>query len=195
MRDGKSDTDEELNHLGAESSDEDHHIDGKQGYQLLTEVKNGASMSSLFSILTLFTEDIQLRDTESSNSSSSSIALRGPRVPNSIPTSPRAVMDSPSMGFQDSDDTSHMISNGVLPSVPPLHLGESRTPPSSHDHHHHHHHETRKHHSRKRRKSVHPDIVARAMVDTTIAIIPASAFQRRIPISVSATRCLVLKSK
>lgn len=165
MRDGKSDTDEELHHLGAESSDEEHHIDGKQGYQLLTEVKNGASMSSLFSILSLFTEDIQLRENESSGSSSSSIALRAARVPNSIPTSPRGVMDSPSLGFQDhSDDTSNMITNGELPSVPPLHLGESRTPPSG-DQHHQQHHESRKHSSRKRRKSVHPDIVARAMVD------------------------------
>jgi hypothetical protein len=39
-----------------DSSDEDYNPqDGKQGYQLLTEVKNGASMSSLFSILSLFT--------------------------------------------------------------------------------------------------------------------------------------------
>ncbi|KAH1488425.1 phosphatidylcholine and lysophosphatidylcholine phospholipase [Aspergillus fumigatus] len=191
MRDGKSDTDEELHHLGAESSDEEHHIDGKQGYQLLTEVKNGASMSSLFSILSLFTEDIQLRENESSGSSSSSIALRAARVPNSIPTSPRGVMDSPSLGFQDhSDDTSNMITNGELPSVPPLHLGESRTPPSG-DQHHQQHHESRKHSSRKRRKSVHPDIVARAMVDTTIAIIPASAFRRLTRVYPRATAHIV----
>ena len=43
------------------SANESHHQGHSQGYQLLTEVKNGAPMSSLFSILSLFTEDIKLR--------------------------------------------------------------------------------------------------------------------------------------
>ncbi|KAK4694079.1 lysophospholipid hydrolase, partial [Lecanoromycetidae sp. Uapishka_2] len=42
--------------------DEGEHLEGEhQGYQLLTEVKNGAPMSSLFSVLSLFTEDVKLR--------------------------------------------------------------------------------------------------------------------------------------
>ncbi|KAH0389800.1 patatin-like serine hydrolase, partial [Aureobasidium melanogenum] len=40
--------------------DDEGRIHGNQGYQLLTEVKNGAPMSSLFSILSLFTEDVKL---------------------------------------------------------------------------------------------------------------------------------------
>src|SRR6266480_6072450 len=41
--------------------EEDVHATHRQGYQLLTEVKNGAPMSSLFSILSLFTEDVKLK--------------------------------------------------------------------------------------------------------------------------------------
>lgn len=44
--------------------DSDEPTDGSQGYQLLTEVKNGAPLSSLFTILSLFTEDVQLRQAE-----------------------------------------------------------------------------------------------------------------------------------
>ncbi|KAK8079770.1 Lysophospholipase NTE1 [Apiospora hydei] len=41
--------------------DEEQPVPGQQRYQLLTEVRNGAPMSSLFSIMSLFTEDVQLR--------------------------------------------------------------------------------------------------------------------------------------
>src|SRR5687767_12347848 len=43
-----------------DSSDDEDFTLGKQKYQLLTEVRNGAPMSSLFSIMSLFTEDIKL---------------------------------------------------------------------------------------------------------------------------------------
>ncbi|KAE8149895.1 lysophospholipase nte1 [Aspergillus avenaceus] len=192
MRDRKSSVDNDLNRAEPESSDEDdHRMDGKQGYQLLTEVKNGASMSSLFSILSLFTEDIQLRASDSSSSSASSV---GPgtiaRLPDSFPTSPQAVEDSPrSMFIRDNGDSVAPLStsNGdILPPVPPLNLDESHTmssngqPP-----------ESRTQPGKRRRKSVHPDIVARAMVDTTIAIIPASAFRRLTRVYPKATAHIV----
>ncbi|KAE8162854.1 lysophospholipase nte1 [Aspergillus tamarii] len=192
MRDGKSNVDDGSNRMGAESSDEDdHHVDGKQGYQLLTEVKNGASMSSLFSILSLFTEDIQLRASEGSSSSASSV---GPstiaRVSDSFPASPHGLEDSPRSNFigDHGDSVAHISnSNGeLLPSVPPLHLGESHVMPS-----HEPHPEPRSQPGKRRRKSVHPDIVARAMVDTTIAIIPASAFRRLTRVYPKATAHIV----
>ncbi|PNH51821.1 hypothetical protein VD0002_g2069 [Verticillium dahliae] len=43
---------------------EDDALPHGEQYQLLTEVKNGAPMSSLFSIMSLFTEDIKLTSTE-----------------------------------------------------------------------------------------------------------------------------------
>ncbi|CAN6603613.1 lysophospholipase Nte1p [Trichomonascus vanleenenianus] len=40
----------------------DSHVINGQGYQLLNEVKRGAPMTSLFTILSLFTEDVQLNE-------------------------------------------------------------------------------------------------------------------------------------
>ena len=185
IRDRKPGIDEELHRMDGDSSDEEGHtIGGKQGYQLLTEVKNGASMSSLFSILSLFTEDIELRKSGSSGSSTS-----GARVPDSFPTSPRGSipMESPLATPRDrSDSTPHLNGGGELPTVPPLHLGESHTMPSQEPNV-----ESKTLPGKKRRKSVHPDIVARAMVDTTIAIIPASAFRRLTRVYPRATSQIV----
>ncbi|KAL4865906.1 hypothetical protein BDV12DRAFT_173710 [Aspergillus spectabilis] len=174
-----------------ESSDEEYRSeDGKQGYQLLTEVKNGASMSSLFSILSLFTEDVRLRNSEGSYSSLSSIQPSPAPVPESFPGSPGAVLNgSPAPLARDYEDDGSTINGdgGFLPSVPPLHLGESRTLP----HRHNGHPLTAKRLHGNRRKSVHPDIVARATVDTTIAIIPASAFRRLTRLYPRATAHIV----
>lgn len=201
IRDGKHGK-EESNRADGESSDEDeHNPDGKQGYQLLTEVKNGASMSSLFSILQLFTEDIQLRSSEGPGSSADGA---GPSaavpVPDSFPTSPGGLADSPLSTNRDrSNSVSQMNSNGeVLPSVPPLHLDDSSVPPHdnqpAHDNPPANHDQfdiKKRQPGKKRRKSVHPDIVARATVDTTIAIIPASAFRRLTRVYPRATSHIV----
>ncbi|KAJ5378148.1 Lysophospholipase nte1 [Penicillium cataractarum] len=172
----------------ATSDEEDNHMHGRQGYQLLTEVKNGASMSSLFSILSLFTEDIQLRNSRSSSSSNSSA---GPDPANfraeSVPVSPSVgVIGSPHSTIRDYEPHSNLNGHADgLPAVPPLHLGESHSVPT---------HTTQPNLNRqnkKRRKSVHPDIVARATVDTTIAIIPASAFRRLTRVYPRATAHIV----
>lgn len=169
----KTGSEEHLHLDDATSDEEDNNIHGRQGYQLLTEVKNGASMSSLFSILSLFTEDIQLRDSQSSSSSTSSAGPDPARFrAESVPVSPMVgIMDSPQPMVGDHGATMNGHADG-LPTVPPLHLGESHSVPS------HAPHQDINRQNKKRRKSVHPDIVARATVDTTIAIIPASAFRR-----------------
>lgn len=189
-REGKRGSEENLHLDDASSDEEEQHAHDRQGYQLLTEVKNGASMSSLFSILSLFTEDIQLRNSRSCSSSTSSVApTPGPaRAPDSLPVSPSVGMtDSPVSTVRDHNESTHVNGNGdTLPAVPPLHLGESHTmpsqtsqPPLNHPQNH------------RRRKSVHPDIVARAIVDTTIAIIPASAFRRLTRVYPRATAHIV----
>lgn len=189
IRDRKPGMDEDVHQVDGESSDEDGNpIGGKQGYQLLTEVKNGASMSSLFSILSLFTEDVHLRTGDSTASSTSGAGMGASRVPDSIPTSPRGSvgLDSPtSMGRGRSDSTPHLNGSGELPAVPPLNLEESNAMPSQDPL------ESRKLPGKKRRKSVHPDIVARAAVDTTIAIIPASAFRRLTRVYPRATAQII----
>lgn len=160
-----------------------------QGYQLLTEVKNGAPMSSLFSILSLFTEDIKLRHDEDvdgrprSNSSSAGL------TPESAPDTPGQTHAN--LGHHKKYHIRHSSANLVLKGlavVPPLYLDSNpvQEPPHSHDQ------GSRIPKSRSRPpKSVHPDIVARATVDTTIAIIPATAFRRLTRVYPKATAHIV----
>lgn len=181
-----------LDQMDGDSSDEENTIGGKQGYQLLTEVKNGASMSSLFSILSLFTEDIELRTSDGSESNASAglgTNASASASRDSFPASPRGSVgmdSSPPISRGRSDSTPHLNGSGELPAVPPLNLGESHAMPPNYPNL-----ESRKLPGKKRRKSVHPDIVARAMVDTTIAIIPASAFRRLTRVYPRATAQIV----
>ncbi|KAJ5691821.1 Lysophospholipase nte1 [Penicillium macrosclerotiorum] len=192
-RESKTGSQENLHLDDVTSDEEDHHVHGRQGYQLLTEVKNGASMSSLFSILSLFTEDIELRNSRSSSSSTPSAghatAIVPDSAPGSVPVSPSVdVMDSPRSTLRDQVEIQASINGNMdaLPAVPPLHLGESRT-----SHTHTPQPELNRQSNKRRRKSVHPDIVARATVDTTIAIIPASAFRRLTRVYPRATAHIV----
>ncbi|KAJ5550266.1 Acyl transferase/acyl hydrolase/lysophospholipase [Penicillium sp. DV-2018c] len=182
-RERKSNSQESL-YMDDESSDEEEHrTHDRQGYQLLTEVKNGASMSSLFSILQLFTEDIELRNSQSHESSvSSPIGGQSP-VPDAVPMSPdTGVLNSPRSNMRaGSGYFANRDSGDSLPPVPLLHLEESHAMPGADQIPQPESKEKapKAHKSQKKRsKSVHPDIVARATVDTTIAIIPASAFRR-----------------
>jgi len=171
-----------------ESSDEDEHPHGEgyQGYQLLTEVKNGAPMSSLFSILSLFTEDVSLRYTESMDSSTSSVEPGSGRIPDSFPISPKGLVESPQSTFRERTDSTTQTNGDLLPNVPPLALEDGHTSPGQT-----HIHSERRSSRHRKSKSIHPDIVARAMVDTTIAIIPASAFRRLTRVYPRATAHIV----
>lgn len=173
------------------SDDEEELARGHQKYHLLTEVRNGAPMSSMFSIMSLFTEDIKLQDTDDEKHGSSARYQHGrdyehpstpPHVPSSLPNSPHL------------DGTAHMPldgSDGHLPYTSPYGLPGSKIPPMSLDSsvnptpqrpHLPHRHMS---------SSAHPDIIARATVDTTIAIIPASAFRRLIKVYPKATAHIV----
>ena len=190
--------------------EEMHTREGNQGYQLLTEVKNGAPMSSLFSILSLFTEDVKLRhndETEMEDHSGSSSAGYGharnyssvePRSAGFTPgygsTSPIISPNSPrqkgSKNDRHSSRRDDSRAQGVLPSVPPLSLDTSKHSPFDAQS------PERPAASRTRSRinramSVHPDILARATVDTTIAIIPATAFRRLTRVYPKATAHIV----
>ncbi|ETN38144.1 uncharacterized protein HMPREF1541_07768 [Cyphellophora europaea CBS 101466] len=163
--------------VNGEHDDEDTYHEGHQGYQLLTEVKNGASMSSLFSILSLFTEGVKLRHDENDQN--------GPR-----PYTPDSTLQTPAMTnpgtpahhqhernpFHDA----HGAAAARLPRVPPLNLDPAFEYPSR-----------RGSQRPTSATSAHPDIVARALTDTTIAIIPASAFHRLTRVYPKATAHIV----
>ncbi|KAL7276055.1 phosphatidylcholine and lysophosphatidylcholine phospholipase [Rhizina undulata] len=168
---------------GAFHDEEEEAIEGNQGYQLLTEVKNGAPMSSLFTILSLFTEDVKLRhddDDESGVSASSSMvnlqaAGESTAHMNNFGSPLDAHGDARSLPPRTGSSFGH------LPAVPPMSLNEERggmVPETPHHEFHPHPAPRGQRPKTKKSKSVHPDIVARATVDTTIAVIPASAFKR-----------------
>lgn len=182
------------------SSDEELAPD-QQRYQLLTEVRNGAPMSSLFSIMSLFTEDVKLRLNEDSSplrpngnsdyrrhaSIGEPESQRFTPAPVSMPNTPQldgksgqaAVSNVPTEG--ESQVLSAGDLHGPNSSIPPISLDPSSpTRP-----------QRPKLPGRALSHSAHPDIIARATVDTTIAIIPASAFRRLIRIYPKATSHIV----
>lgn len=181
----------------SDSGEEQYGRNSQQGYQLLTEVKNGAPMSSLFSILSLFTEDVKLRYTEDDEMDTGSNAGFGHQrfpssagfshshdTPPSLPTSPiygaTRHNGQPAVRDRRSSTLASSTMGGTLPKVPPLSLDPSQ--------------DTMKPRAKPRRantSSAHPDIVARATVDTTIAIIPASAFRRLTRVYPKATAHIV----
>ena len=184
----------------SDSGDGQSRGNGHQGYQLLTEVKNGAPMSSLFSILSLFTEDVKLRHTgdddfESGASSAGYGHRRFPSsagfgfghshdTPPSLPTSPiygAQIQNEPSTTRDRRSSTvASSTAGGTLPRVPPLSLDLLSDQ-----------HKQRPKPRRTKTNSAHPDIVARATVDTTIAVIPASAFRRLTRVYPKATAHIV----
>ncbi|KAF1815152.1 lysophospholipase NTE1 [Eremomyces bilateralis CBS 781.70] len=163
---------------GSELSDDESEDDlqgQKQGYQLLTEVKSGAPMSSLFTILSLFTEEIKLKHEGMDPANGSSqrpisreAVVHSQSTPDSIPSTP-VYPQSPTAikGFSRARRSSSMLGEGRMPSIPPLSLEKSSEDVGQ-----------AQAEAYRQAKSVHPNILARATVDSTIAIIPASAFRR-----------------
>ena len=165
-----------------EDEDEDDRHEGHQGYQLLTEVKNGAPMSSLFSVLSLFTEDVKFRvDSDEEDNGHRSAHSRFPS--SMTPMTSASPARGPSTPTEEGSLHLRRLSN-----VPPMTLEPS---PITHDGMPHSSHTHSPSSRIKRRKSVHPNIVARATVDTTIAIIPASAFRRLTRVYPKATAHIV----
>lgn len=180
-----------------DSSDDEDFSLGKQKYQLLTEVRNGAPMSSLFSIMSLFTEDIKLghRDGESPLSPPPheeghrhvSFNNDMPRetsnnIPMSMPSTPQldGKVRQPEQHHNRAKGHARYASNSFK--IPPMSLDDS--------HQHNAPHRPNPP-DRMASSSAHPDVIARATVDTTIAIIPASAFRRLIKVYPKATSHIV----
>ncbi|KAF1920893.1 lysophospholipase NTE1 [Ampelomyces quisqualis] len=196
------------NREDTDSDEDDGDVDGtsgtsagqahRQGYQLLTEVKNGAPMSSLFSILSLFTEDVKLRHDEPGDPGSSAPgtppggSVRQSMTRNSSfamdesrPHTPNEINEA-TLRHRRTSAMASPTAGGRLSNVPPLSLDTEGF------NEHMKHSKRRQSLSRSTKpKSAHPDIVARATVDTTIAIIPATAFRRLTRIYPKATAHIV----
>lgn len=177
----------------SDSEDSEMHRPGQQPYQLLTEVRNGAPMSSLFTIMSLFTEDVKLHHSDEDGGSLPTTAMSHNgqfKYHNmadmrkshdaSLPSTPMSedLPDGKNVRIQVAGPPNS--SGSSLPKVPPMSLEDSAPLPKK---------RPMPRHSIS--SSAHPDIIARASVDTTIAIIPASAFRRLIRVYPKATAHIV----
>jgi lysophospholipid hydrolase len=193
----KSSRDEDNKKSDDSSDDEDLDQEPDQGYQLLTEVKNGAPLSSLFSILSLFTEDVQLKHVGEFRIPGSGLDSPGPGpVPGDArdPATPgtSAILDSPIHITPARKNpylhrrTSSLLSpvgGDPLSRIPPLTLDPNMANGK--------HSQPGERRRLSAPKSIHPHIVARAASDSTIAIIPASAFKRLTKMYPKATAHIV----
>lgn len=145
--------------------------DNTNGYQLLNEVGSGGTLSSLFTILSLFTEDVKMSyqsggdaapNTESrrarrANSDVSQFDLEkarkagGHQRRSSVSSSTSTVLPSLQQFCEDDGDDS-----GLEPRTPAISRQISVVPSPQ----------------------IYHGLVARANEDTTLAVIPAEAFRR-----------------
>lgn len=180
-------------HYDSTSDDGKDTESGHQRYQLLTEVRNGAPMSSLFSIMSLFTEDVKVRQPEDDSAEP---------TPDSRNRSRRPTMHAsePTLSFPDLAETK--LASPTEPEGPDHHARDQtpvdisdtpKTPPTNHENGNQNSGRSSRPplNHRATSTSAHPDIIARATVDTTIAIIPASAFRRLIKTYPKATAQIV----
>jgi lysophospholipid hydrolase len=156
------------------------------GYQLLNEVGSGGTLSSLFTILSLFTEDVQMSwqddDSDLSTDNMAQFDEGNPLSPrnrsrraNSDVSPLKFERESTARRFSNSSTASTVHARGVKSpsrdgSISPNQDGPMPSTPIPHSRH--------RHHPGRRLTPARRGVVARATVDTTLAVIPAEAFRR-----------------
>lgn len=141
------------------------------GYQLLNEVGSGGTLSSLFTILSLFTEDVKMSWQDDHSQSPFHVGLhdvfsrRSSDRSNADISASDVVQDTPRLrrgSLSSTTSTVHLTSP-----LSPERDGYASTIEE----------ESTPFHS-PREKAVYHGLVARATEDTTLAVIPAEAFRR-----------------
>lgn len=164
----------------AEFSDDDQSPMGK--FQLLNEVTNGGTLSSLFTILSLFTEKVRLRYEEDGGTESKEAS---PETPLTRPPLSRDIsylsLEGRSRTGSLSRARNHQqsrTSNFNSPFTEASCSPDISRGPSSPMLQEQQKQERSFNQQQQKHKNVHEPIIARAKVDTTLAVIPAEAFQR-----------------
>ncbi|KAJ7070555.1 hypothetical protein C8F01DRAFT_1013282 [Mycena amicta] len=140
------------------------------GYQLLNEVGSGGTLSSLFTILSLFTEDVKMSWQDEDKEDAG--IFMPPRTRNNS--------DISQLELRTRRSSTSSTTSTVHPEIPSLPLRAGSMSPLSMDEP-----EMTRHHSPgvipphpQRPANVSRGVVARATEDTTLAVIPAEAFRR-----------------
>ncbi|KAG8735024.1 phosphatidylcholine and lysophosphatidylcholine phospholipase, partial [Ceratobasidium sp. 414] len=173
---------------------------GTGGYQLLNEVGPGGTLSSLFTILSLFTEDVQIswqdnypnatgdgldpiRERENKDIPHLDLANGGGLASATPPTRPMSVSSSGSTALPATNDARFAMSPVRSPTTgmatPSSERSEPNTAASVNDTRGDYGFSTgaQSEHGQPS-QSVRQGTIARATVDTTLAVIPAEAFRR-----------------
>jgi lysophospholipid hydrolase len=142
------------------------------GYQLLNEVGSGGTLSSLFTILSLFTEDVKMSWQDDTAEASDELSdFRDFETPTS--DSAHSQRDSDVLHFTLDAQTRSLSRMSVSSSASTIHAGSGTVSPNSN-----HSVPSVTRPEPVRATSIHRGIVARATEDTTLAVIPAEAFKR-----------------
>ncbi|KAJ6541870.1 hypothetical protein B0H19DRAFT_1175019 [Mycena capillaripes] len=144
------------------------------GYQLLNEVGSGGTLSSLFTILSLFTEDVKMSwqdepEDDDEDGITMPLRTRAERTNSDV-----SQLDLKHRRRSSTSSSASTVHPDLLPpragSMSPLFVDEPETarqsPPATRPP------------LPRRPTSIHRGVVARATEDTTLAVIPAEAFRR-----------------
>jgi lysophospholipid hydrolase len=170
------------------------------GYQLLNEVGSGGMLSSLFTILSLFTEDVKIswkddNDPASPVSSVDTLPMPSGRA--------RANSDVSQLELENAQaGSSHQRRASGSSSASTIHGDPMRSFQSDASVLHRHHHGPRvlpmsslvsppQKDAAHKPPQIHHGVVARATEDTTLAVIPAEAFSRLTKMFPKATAHIV----
>jgi lysophospholipid hydrolase len=156
--------------------------DDMNGYQLLNEVGSGGTLSSLFTILSLFTEDVPMSwqddDPQVTTNATAECEFETPPIQHRTRRANSDVSHldlsskspkSPGRTTPRRSSTSSTTSTVRSPAAPPSPteslpvMVEATSPPHRRAH---------------LQSQVHQGVIARATVDSTLAVIPAEAFRR-----------------
>jgi lysophospholipid hydrolase len=155
------------------------------GYQLLNEVGSGGTLSSLFTILSLFTEDVKMSwQDDAPDGSDGFTDLPGSEA--GTPVNTRSHRGDPDVSHfnLDTQPRSHSRMSSASSTASTVHASGLFSPrsdpmsPSSHDNFSSRSIPSAARPEPVRATSLHRGIVARATEDTTLAVIPAEAFKR-----------------
>jgi lysophospholipid hydrolase len=157
------------------------------GYELMNEVGSGGTLSSLFTILSLFTEDVKIswQNSRLTHGDEDDAAFNTLSVPHPC-RGKRANSDVSQLDLDmhtHSTEAERKRSHSVSSSSSTIHPRELKSPPSFTSRHAERSTTTPLNPRSQRRVSdhltqIHHGTVARATEDTTLAVIPAEAFRR-----------------
>jgi lysophospholipid hydrolase len=153
---------------------EDTDTDDEGTLHLLNKVHSGGTVTSLFSILAILSEDLEVPAPLNQSRDASKATTRGDMTPSAARINPPQIHEELFLESVVEDDTSSNAdtssATNTMDSDTVRKTNQSNTKPDSSPH--------RPKKKKEKPRSVHPNLTAKAACPTTLAVIPAAAFHR-----------------